>query len=324
MPHGTSPAGVAALASGPTPARPASARALQRALYASRSVVHADAADSDRLSWVRGLVQQTESGQVYAAAAEATAERERQGVESGSAVNTVDAASAAGRCVACNTNTPSFRSQRYRATKHRLAMQYGVRRAWCCLHGLLPSQSCCCPRRAERASLALGGRPFRRGPLPALRTVRREDAMVLQAWLADTLQQVVRKAPATAAAAAAAAAAATKAQNSTGAGVEAGATSEAGQEPHPAEAAGTKGTPGSSSSSSSAVDVESGAAGEAGSTGRHAADVADAAQYVLGVAMEELRRQVSAECKVRRSCMLTGLESVHGNLSIGQQLPPIA
>ncbi len=108
--------------------------------------------------------------------------------------------------------------------------------------------------------------------------------MLLQAWLADTLQQVVRKAPA----------AAIAAQSAVTTGADANATSDTGQGPGPADSSTAKDMAGDSSS----AFAEPGAVGEAGSEGRYAAEVADAAQYVLGVAMEELRRQVSAECKV--------------------------
>lgn len=108
----------------------------------------------------------------------------------------------------------------------------------------------------------------------------------MQAWLADTLQQVVRKAPAAAAAA----------QKAAAAGAESGAANDMGIEVEPTDASNAKGA--ASSGTPDAADAGPGA-GEAGSTGRYAAELADAAQYVLGVAMEELRRQVSAECKVR-------------------------
>lgn len=131
----------------------------------------------------------------------------------------------------------------------------------------------------------VAGSVYRRGPLPSLRTARREDATALQAWLADTLQQVVRKAPA----------AAVAAQKVAAGGAEAGTGNNMDPEFEPPDASDAKATAGSGSSP--AADAVPGA-GEAGSSGRYAAELADAAQYVLGVAMEELRRQVSSECKV--------------------------
>ncbi|GLI60595.1 hypothetical protein VaNZ11_002742 [Volvox africanus] len=206
--------------------RPASARALDRALaqstparaprqpsagHSGLSAIAATptSATEERLGWVRTLVRQTEGGQAYATAAE---ERERE---------------------------------RERSTTG-----------------------------GDNAEPATPGH-VRRGPLPALRPSRREDVVLLQAWLADMLQQVaaigaVRQQQAAATAFTAAVAASSAAAS--------GSTAAAINNPIAAAAA---------------------AASEPGLMAQHATELADASLYVVGVAMEELRRQVAAECRER-------------------------
>ncbi|GIL91134.1 hypothetical protein Vretifemale_18794 [Volvox reticuliferus] len=115
----------------------------------------------------------------------------------------------------------------------------------------------------------------RRGPLPALRPSRREDVLLLQAWLAGMLQQVAAAGAVRQQQAAAAAFTAAVAASSLPAS---GSTSAATNNPVAAAAA---------------------AASEPGLVAQHAAELADASLYVVGVAMEELRRQVGAECRER-------------------------
>ncbi|KAG2444934.1 hypothetical protein HXX76_001670 [Chlamydomonas incerta] len=178
--------------------RPASARALDRALTVSRTAGGGSglgpAATDDKLSWVRNVVRQTEGGQAYAAAAEER-ERERGGGSGGVGV--------AGGGVEASSGSAT-------------GMDGSLRR------GL---------------------------PLPALRPTKREDALHLQSWLADTLQQVM--------------ATATRQQQQ--------------QQPQ----------------------AEGPAAADPGLQAAAAAELADAALYVVGVGMEELRRQVAAECRER-------------------------
>ncbi|KAG2495568.1 hypothetical protein HYH03_006168 [Edaphochlamys debaryana] len=190
------------------PARPASARALDRALSASRLK---GLSGGRGMGWVRSIVRQTEGGQAYTAAAE-EAERERagEGGESG------------------------------------------------------------------------GGGP-KRGPLPSLRQAPRpQDAVQLQAWLADTLQQV-----------AAAAAARQQAQHAE----HAQHAPQLQQQPDP-EATAAVGGP------------------DPGGQAHQAAELADAALYVVGVALEELRRQVAAECKERGDVLGSLVEQQAGLLAL--------
>lgn len=96
----------------------------------------------------------------------------------------------------------------------------------------------------------------RRGlPLPALRPSKREDALHLQSWLADTMQQVMS--------------AAAKQQQQ------------------------------QQQLQSQAASADAPTASDPGLQAAAAAELADAALYVVGVGMEELRRQVAAECRER-------------------------
>ncbi|KAG2448505.1 hypothetical protein HYH02_006396 [Chlamydomonas schloesseri] len=183
--------------------RPASARALDRALSMSRTVGGGSglgpAVTDDKLAWVRNVVRQTEGGQVYAAAAE---ERERERASSG-----------------------------------------GV-------------------EASGGSATGLDGSLRRGMPLPALRPTKREDALHLQSWLADTLQQVM--------------ATAAKQQQQ-----------QQQQHQHPPSAAAAAEGPAAQ------------AHGDPGLQAASAAELADAALYVVGCGMEELRRQVAAECRER-------------------------
>ncbi|GFR39671.1 hypothetical protein Agub_g142 [Astrephomene gubernaculifera] len=260
--------------------RPASARALDRALYASRSLLSGGGAGpggsvaDERLAWVRQLVRQTEGGQSYAVAAE---ERERERI----AAATEAAAAAAGGS------------------------------------------------SSSTAAEAASGLAVRRGPLPSLqRPSRREDVLLLQSWLADTLQRVLGAAAAKQAAAGGSGATGDGALGmaafggfgggggagggsrisgngmlGTGAGAGAGSSSGLGRSISGGLGLGGLAAGGDApqqlQQAGAAATSGAGVVGEAGGQSQHAADLADAALYVLGVAMEELRRQVAAECKER-------------------------